>query len=142
MGRTKIQIMKKPYLTQSSGCIAIGDGAIATEPRELAIKVTGWEGRTIMSEAEADVFSSVLRRIKFDVLTPKEESRLRIACSSGELLLLRGLNQVIAWTQHRRNAASATTLGMVEQEITSILTAHSKPRKSISRDFNGRSFDE
>jgi hypothetical protein len=45
--------------------IAIGDGAKATEPYEIVIKVLGYEGRGTMTPEEFEVVSKVLHRMEF-----------------------------------------------------------------------------
>jgi len=45
--------------------VAIGDGAIANEDFQLAIKVLGFEGKTQMTYDEYLVISNVLHRMEF-----------------------------------------------------------------------------
>lgn len=52
-------------VNQPSHCIAIGDCAVTTTPFEIVIRVTGYEGRTIMTQEEFDVISSVIKRMDF-----------------------------------------------------------------------------
>ena len=45
--------------------IAIGDGAIATEPYEIVIKILGYEGHGIMTPEEYEIVSKVIHRMEF-----------------------------------------------------------------------------
>ena len=45
--------------------IAIGDGAVAEKHNELTIKVNGYSGSVILTDAEYKVFHDVFKRMKF-----------------------------------------------------------------------------
>ena len=61
----KEQVAINDEKAEINNCIAIGDYARAIKPFEITIKVSGYEGRTIMTKDEFNVISSVIRRMKF-----------------------------------------------------------------------------
>lgn len=54
----------------ATGCVAIGDCAVASEPNELCVKVLGYEGRCIMTDEESEIVRRVLCRLNLEAVPP------------------------------------------------------------------------